>query len=265
MAAPELGTKRACTSCGAKFYDLGKSPAECPKCDEKFYPEILLPAREPRMSDSARNARQKPQPVAAPVAEVEKPDTGDLAVVESVKMRCEEDDEIAAIADVDIGDDDDDDSKDDDTTLLDADNDDDSDVSDLVARGAGRREERLADNLAPVEHLLPCHVAGAENRLGFRRCTGSCALSSSRRSACPQTVWVTSVSATIMTTSRVSATGFSEWGIALTNRRGNMFGTSNGVPVGVISISITRRPSRVVLPQMRGSSTCKSMSASFIL
>lgn len=132
MAAPELGTKRACTSCGAKFYDLGKSPAECPKCDEKFYPEILLPAREPRMSDSARNARQKPQPVAAPVAEVEKPDTGDLAVVESEDAG-EEDDEIAAIADVDIGDDDDDDTKNDDTTLLDADNDDDSDVSDLVA------------------------------------------------------------------------------------------------------------------------------------
>lgn len=137
MAAPELGTKRACTSCGAKFYDLGKSPAECPKCDEKFYPEILLPAREPRMSDSARNVRQKPQPVAAPVAEVKKPDTGDLAVIErdgDEDETVDEDDEIAAIADVDIGDDDtDDDSKDDDATLLVADNDDDSDVSDLVA------------------------------------------------------------------------------------------------------------------------------------
>jgi uncharacterized protein (TIGR02300 family) len=32
MAKVELGTKRVCVSCGAKFYDLGKSPAVCPKC-----------------------------------------------------------------------------------------------------------------------------------------------------------------------------------------------------------------------------------------
>jgi uncharacterized protein (TIGR02300 family) len=32
MAKPELGTKRVCVSCGARFYDLTKSPAICPKC-----------------------------------------------------------------------------------------------------------------------------------------------------------------------------------------------------------------------------------------
>jgi uncharacterized protein (TIGR02300 family) len=32
MAKPELGTKRVCVSCGAKFYDLMKVPAVCPKC-----------------------------------------------------------------------------------------------------------------------------------------------------------------------------------------------------------------------------------------
>jgi uncharacterized protein (TIGR02300 family) len=32
MAKVELGIKRVCVSCGAKFYDLGKSPAVCPKC-----------------------------------------------------------------------------------------------------------------------------------------------------------------------------------------------------------------------------------------
>lgn len=32
MAKPELGTKRLCTNCGAKFYDLNKDPIVCPKC-----------------------------------------------------------------------------------------------------------------------------------------------------------------------------------------------------------------------------------------
>lgn len=27
-----LGNKRTCVGCGAKFYDLGKNPAKCPKC-----------------------------------------------------------------------------------------------------------------------------------------------------------------------------------------------------------------------------------------
>ncbi|HVV93555.1 MAG TPA: TIGR02300 family protein [Hyphomicrobiales bacterium] len=32
MARPELGIKRQCQNCGAKFYDLGHDPATCPKC-----------------------------------------------------------------------------------------------------------------------------------------------------------------------------------------------------------------------------------------
>jgi uncharacterized protein (TIGR02300 family) len=32
MAKPELGTKRVCVSCGARFYDLTRQPAVCPKC-----------------------------------------------------------------------------------------------------------------------------------------------------------------------------------------------------------------------------------------
>lgn len=29
---PDLGTKHECYSCGARFYDFGKSEAVCPKC-----------------------------------------------------------------------------------------------------------------------------------------------------------------------------------------------------------------------------------------
>ncbi|MCX7932423.1 MAG: FYDLN acid domain-containing protein, partial [Rhodovarius sp.] len=30
MAKPELGSKRTCVSCGARFYDLMRNPAVCP-------------------------------------------------------------------------------------------------------------------------------------------------------------------------------------------------------------------------------------------
>ena len=38
MTKPELGTKRLCARCGAKFYDLHHSPITCPKCDTVFDP-----------------------------------------------------------------------------------------------------------------------------------------------------------------------------------------------------------------------------------
>jgi uncharacterized protein (TIGR02300 family) len=36
VAKPELGTKRLCGSCAAKFYDLNKNPIICPKCNTVF-------------------------------------------------------------------------------------------------------------------------------------------------------------------------------------------------------------------------------------
>ena len=45
MAKPELGTKRVCVSCGAKFYDLQKNPAICPKCSTEQPAEVPRPKR----------------------------------------------------------------------------------------------------------------------------------------------------------------------------------------------------------------------------
>jgi uncharacterized protein (TIGR02300 family) len=36
VAKPELGSKRQCQSCGAKFFDLNKDPILCPKCGTVF-------------------------------------------------------------------------------------------------------------------------------------------------------------------------------------------------------------------------------------
>ena len=45
MAKPELGTKRVCVSCGAKFYDLAKAPAICPKCGAEQPADLPRPRR----------------------------------------------------------------------------------------------------------------------------------------------------------------------------------------------------------------------------
>lgn len=39
MAKSELGTKRVCVACGARFYDLTKTPAMCPKCGTEQPPD----------------------------------------------------------------------------------------------------------------------------------------------------------------------------------------------------------------------------------
>ncbi len=38
MAKTDLGDKQVCPSCAAKFYDLRKRPAVCPKCTTAFDP-----------------------------------------------------------------------------------------------------------------------------------------------------------------------------------------------------------------------------------
>ena len=48
MAKPELGQKQVCPNCQAKFYDLGRRPAHCPKCATEFDPEEALKLRNRR-------------------------------------------------------------------------------------------------------------------------------------------------------------------------------------------------------------------------
>ena len=48
MANPELGTKQICPNCQAKFYDLSKRPAHCPKCAHDFDPDEAVRNRRVR-------------------------------------------------------------------------------------------------------------------------------------------------------------------------------------------------------------------------
>ena len=67
MAKPELGSKRLCASCGAKFYDLNKTPITCPKCGTPFgvVPET------PRARFDKRAAAREPEVEAEEVEEAE--------------------------------------------------------------------------------------------------------------------------------------------------------------------------------------------------
>jgi len=82
MAKVELGTKRVCVACGARFYDLGKSPAMCPKCGTE------QPVEQPRPRRTGGNVieekrAKKPVPAAgADEADIE---------VEGVEAEAEED------------------------------------------------------------------------------------------------------------------------------------------------------------------------------
>jgi uncharacterized protein (TIGR02300 family) len=72
VAKPELGTKRLCASCGAKFYDLNKDPIHCPKCGAVY--EVVVATRPSRPEPAAAPPAPRPVPeeVAAPEpAEVE--------------------------------------------------------------------------------------------------------------------------------------------------------------------------------------------------
>jgi uncharacterized protein (TIGR02300 family) len=70
MAKPELGTKRVCVSCGARFYDLTKQPAVCPKCSTE------QPAEQPRMRRAGGNVlEEKRRAKVLPVPGVEDADT----------------------------------------------------------------------------------------------------------------------------------------------------------------------------------------------
>jgi len=77
VAKPELGIKRICGSCGAKFYDLARDSIVCPRCGT-IYEAAAVPARTP--------AAARPEPAPPPVAAVEEPELPQPAEVEVISL-----------------------------------------------------------------------------------------------------------------------------------------------------------------------------------
>src|SRR5262245_48235347 len=71
VAKPELGTKRLCANCGAKFYDLNKDPIVCPKCQTAMELAPVAPRARP----------DTPAVAPAPEEEVVAPETAEAEFV----------------------------------------------------------------------------------------------------------------------------------------------------------------------------------------
>jgi uncharacterized protein (TIGR02300 family) len=86
VAKPELGTKRLCAGCGAKFYDLNKDPITCPKCGTVY--EIVVVAPRGR-SDAAAAAAARAAAAQAAEAEVPEPQEAEFVSLEEADAEAE--------------------------------------------------------------------------------------------------------------------------------------------------------------------------------
>lgn len=64
MTKPELGAKRLCAHCGARFYDLLRTPIVCPKCSTTAVVEP--PNAKSRLKSAPRPEREPEQPANKP-------------------------------------------------------------------------------------------------------------------------------------------------------------------------------------------------------
>ncbi len=76
MVKPEWGRKRICFACGALYYDMGRAPPKCPKCDTKFDPEAILKSRRTRVRVVENDAAKAATPDKSP-ADDATPDKGE--------------------------------------------------------------------------------------------------------------------------------------------------------------------------------------------
>jgi uncharacterized protein (TIGR02300 family) len=77
VAKPALGTKRICTGCAAKFYDLDRSPIVCPTCETVF----VVAKAAPQRARSAFDPRNQPARHMGMLREADAPGVADEAEV----------------------------------------------------------------------------------------------------------------------------------------------------------------------------------------
>lgn len=151
MANPELGQKQVCPNCQAKFYDLTRRPAHCPKCDTEFDPEEALKLRNRRGRPAGYAADETPEEDAEDQVDKKKAEGDDEdedeAVVtpeideeghEPILTPDDEDEDVPADASEEAGmgatDGDDDLADDDDDSVPFIEDDDDDSIDDEIAK-----------------------------------------------------------------------------------------------------------------------------------
>jgi uncharacterized protein (TIGR02300 family) len=80
---PELGTKRQCQNCGAKFFDLARNPIVCPKCGT-VYEVASMPARSSARGKAVEEDEPEAEPAEAELVSLEEADAGEEEKVAAV-------------------------------------------------------------------------------------------------------------------------------------------------------------------------------------
>jgi len=96
LAKTEWGVKRICPSCGARYYDLLKSPPSCPTCNTAYNPEALL---------ASRRSRPLPPDVRAKKIPVQERESLGVDVDEEVVALEQSDDAELAVDTIEVADD----------------------------------------------------------------------------------------------------------------------------------------------------------------
>ena len=134
MSKPARGTKRVCPSCGARFYDLNRTPIVCPVC-QSVYQVTPPPTRRGERAQPVETRKAE-----EPEAEAHAPKGPEIISLEEAEegasdVRAEEDEEIVDLgeeaADIPAGDDE--------NAFLEEEEEGEADVSDIV--GGDKNEE----------------------------------------------------------------------------------------------------------------------------
>jgi uncharacterized protein (TIGR02300 family) len=118
VAKPELGAKRQCQACGAKFFDLNKDPIVCPKCGTVFQgvgagaPMRVRPAAKEDEEDTEMVA-----PAGVDIVSLDEVEAGEEKVAETVVEDIDVEDDAAEVED---------------DSFLEQEEEDDDDVSNLI-------------------------------------------------------------------------------------------------------------------------------------
>src|SRR6516165_8900232 len=100
MSKPARGTKRVCPSCGARFYDLNRTPIVCPVCQSIY--QVTPPPPPPRRWGRAQPAEARKveeQEANAPVLEGPEIVSPEEAQEGTNEVPTEENEEIVGLGD----------------------------------------------------------------------------------------------------------------------------------------------------------------------
>jgi uncharacterized protein (TIGR02300 family) len=142
VAKPELGTKRLCASCSAKFYDLNKDPIVCPKCGTVYEVAPVVTRGRPDAAAAAAAAaaanraapEEAPEPQEAEFVSLEEAD----AEATGAKKPAAADGAEAAVEDEEV---EMDDEGMDDAAFIEEQEEEDADVTDIIGGDIENEEE----------------------------------------------------------------------------------------------------------------------------